>query len=204
MDTEDILVLTGVVIAVLFIVFLIIHFVRFLKRKSKTEIEFYELLLKGIKQGTIEDEEGVCFMFNRLNEKLFDIILSYSVSYERFMDSFQLYVREKDEDGELTKKVTQILKPILDRIKDQNPYANVDDGQRRILLSIEDTMKNSSTITTSERTAIRHNLNDLAIAFVDKQKELLQSKKVNKWTVPISIAGVLATIVFGIIQLFQR
>ena len=171
--------------------------------KKKAEGKYYELLLKAIEQGTIE-EDGIRSIYKRFNEKLSNIFISGEISYEEFLESFNFYVIENVKDEVLTNKVNQKLKPILDTIKEENPYADVDERQRRILLSIEETMKNSSTITPGERTAIRHNLNDLAIAFVEKQERLLRSQKLNKWTVPISIVGVLATLVFGVIQLFQR
>lgn len=205
MKIEVIFIKTIAIIAVVFVMSLITEMVTYPKRRRQAGIKYYELLLKGIKQGTI-DEESIYLMYKRFNEYQYSIIFFYNVPYERFLESFLIYVREKDEDedGALTKNVTQILKPILEKIKDENPYANVNEGQRRILLSIEDTMKKSSTITNSERAAIRHNLNELAIAIEEKQKELYQSKRVNKWTVPVSIFGVIATIVFGIIQLFQH
>lgn len=175
----------------------------FNKRKKRAEGKYYVLLLKAIEQGTIE-EDGIRSIYNRFNEELSNILISTEISYEDFLESFKFYVIENVNDEVLTRKVNQKLQPILDTIKEKNPYANVNEGQRRILLSIEETMKNSSTITPGERTAIRYNLNELAIAFVEKQERLLRSQKVNKWTVPISIVGVIATIAFGIIQLFQR
>jgi hypothetical protein len=172
------------------------------KRKKRAEGKYYELLLKTIEQGTIE-EDGIHSIYNRFNEKLSNIFVIIDISYEEFLESFKFYVLENVNDEALIKKVNQKLKPILDIIKEENPYANVDERQRRVLLSIEETMKNSSTITASERTAIRGNLNELAIAFVEKQERLLRSQKLNKWTVPISIVSVLATVFFGIIQLFS-
>ena len=194
---------TIVTLAALFVISFIADTVRYPKRRRQAGVKFYELLLKGIKQGTIE-EESIYLMYERFNENVYSFFFPNIVSYERFLESFLLYVREKDEDGTLTKDVTNILKPILEKIKVENPYTNVNEGQRRILLSIEDTMKKSSTITDSERAAIRHNLNELAIAIEEKQKKLHQSERLNKWTVPVSIAGVIATIVFGVIQLFQH
>lgn len=202
----NILVLSIIIFLFIYLYLLIIHLlpeIVYKKRIRQKEGMYYELLLKGIKQGTIE-EDAIFDIYTCFNENLSDVFITFSVPYDSFLKSFLFYVREKDEDGEITKKVTQVLKPILDKNKDLNPYENVDEGQRRILLSIEDTIKNSSTITLNERAAIKHNLNVLANAIVEKQEELLHSKKVNKWTMPITIFGVLATIVFGIIQLFQR
>lgn len=174
----------------------------FNKRKKKAEGKYFKLLLKTIEQGTIE-EDGIRSIYNRFNDEFTSILFLSDISYEDFLETFKFYVIENVNDKDLTKKVNQELKPILDTIKEENPYANVDESQRRILLSIEETMKNSSTIASGERTAIRHYLNELAIAFVEKQERLLRSQKLNKWTVPISIVGVIATLVFGIIQLFN-
>ena len=130
----------------------------FNKRKKRAEGKYYVLLLKAIEQGTIE-EDGIRSIYNRFNEELSNILISTEISYEDFLESFKFYVIENVNDEVLTRKVNQKLQPILDTIKEKNPYANVNEGQRRILLSIEETMKNSSTITPGERTAIRYNLN---------------------------------------------
>ncbi len=200
MKPEELFLIIVLAFFTLFMMSISLEMALYPKRRRQTIVKVYELLLKGIEQGTM-DEENIYRMYNRFNEHLSGTFISFKVPYERFLVSFEIYVREKDKDGKMTKNVIQILKPILTKIKDENPYANVNEGQRRILLSIEDTMKKSSTITTSERAAIKHNLNELAVAIEDKQKELSWSKKVNKWTVPISIIGVIATFVFGIIQL---
>ena len=172
------------------------------KHTEKTLINYYELLIKGIKQNTL-DEDSISRIYKRCNEKLYSFFFVFNYSYERFLDSFLIYVREKDEDGTLTKSAHELLDTIFEKIKDENPYSSVNERERRILLSIVDTMKKSKTITESERSATKHNLNELALALEENQNALAKSKKANRWSIPVSIIGTLLTILFGLLQLFQ-
>jgi len=156
------------------------------KRKSyrkRTDTErAYELLLKGNEQQTLTDN-AIVLVYKRMIAQNYEY-----VSYIDFLESFLLYVREKDEDGKLTNEISNIIGPILEKEKAEKPYSNVRERERRILLAIENSLNKGETIS------LKNNLNDLSGVIENNQKALDRARKTNKWTVPISIIGVLLTL----------
>lgn len=163
---------------------------------KKVEKKNFDLLIKRIKQQTM-DEENVSRIYKRYCDDCISFLFVPFFSFERFLDSFLYYVGEMDVDGSLTTSVNSIINPILDKIKEENPYSNVNEKERRILLSINDTMKKSVNLADSEKTAIKHNLQDLAIALEEKQEALKKSMKSNRLT----WLGILITIIVGVIPI---
>ena len=156
------------------------------KRKSyrkRTDTErAFELLLKGNEQQTLTDN-AIVLVYKRMIARKYEY-----VSYIDFLESFPLYVREKDEDGKLTNEISNIISPILEKEKAEKPYSNVKERERRILLAIE------NSLNKRETTSLKNNLDDLSGVIENNQKALDRARKTNNWTVPISIIGVLLTL----------
>ncbi len=110
------------------------------------------------------------------------------ISYVDFLESFILYVRQNDTDGKLTKAITEIVSPIIEKEKAEKPYSNVKERERRILLAIE------KSLNKGETTSLRNNLDDLSGVIENNQKALDRARRINNWTVPVSIIGVLLTL----------
>lgn len=76
----------------------------------------------------------------------------------------------------------------MEKEKAEKPYPNVNERERRILLAIED------SANKGEFASINNNLEDLSIVIENNQKALDRARATNKWTIPISIIGILLTI----------
>ena len=89
---------------------------QYIKEKRNNEIDKYNyiLLIKGIKQGTL-NEESVYLIFKESNKKRGSLFFKTPYSYLKFLDSFLYYIREVDSDGTLTKSSNDIIKPIIEK-----------------------------------------------------------------------------------------
>ena len=151
-------------------------------RNKSIKEKAYELLLKGNEQQTL-DNCAISLIYKREIARKYDYI-----SYVDFLESFLIYVREKDEDGKLTTKISAIINPILEKEKAEKPYSNVKERERRILLAIE------NSLGKGETSSLKNNLDDLSGVIENNQKALDRARRINNWTVPISIIGVLLTL----------
>ena len=151
-------------------------------RRNSDKEKAYDLLLKGYEQKTLSDK-AISLIYKREIARKYEYL-----SYISFLESFLIYVRQKDEDGELTTQISTIIEPILEKEKAEKPYSNVKERERRILLAIEESAKKG------ELTSLNNNLEDLSIVIENNQKSLDKARMTNKWTVPISIIGVLLTL----------
>ena len=165
----------------LFAIMITLRRSRIHRNKSAKE-KAYELILKGNEQHTL-NSKALFLIYKREIARKFEYI-----SYVDFLETFLIYVRDKDVDGNLTNEITAIIDPILEKEKTEKPYSNVEEKERRILLAIEKSANNGET------SSILSNLSDLSIAIESNQRALKSARTTNRWTIPISIAGVLLTI----------
>ena len=141
----------------------------------------YELLKKAHKQETL-DSDAIFLIYKQQIEKKYDI------TYIDFLEKFLIYVRQEDNEGSLTKDVTPIINPLVLKAKEEKPYANLGDRERRIILAIEE------SFSKGEKVSLKNNLTDLSEIIDRNQKALNRSEKTNKWTIPLSIIGIVLTL----------
>lgn len=171
----------SVYIAFIFVYFTLVKSRRRLKYSRVREA--YTLIIRGIEQGTLDNDSDVLLIYKKLVQTY-----SLSRSYMDFLESFLIYVRKTSEDKEIMLKIMQRINPILDKEREEKPYCNINDRERRILLTIEDAFKKN------EINSIKHILVDLSMVIESNQKALDRAKTTNKWSIPISIVGVLLTL----------
>lgn len=165
---------------------------RIKKEKEKEERDAFDLLKKGYEQHTL-NEKAIRRIYNKLSSNLDNL---YDYTFVKFLDEFLIYIRNEDTDGNLTNKIEELVNPILDKEKEEKPYANINEGERRILLAIEE------SASQNEVTSLKRHLLDLSVLIENNQKEKNKAEATNKWTIPLSICGVIFTLIFGIYGFF--
>ena len=154
---------------------------RFYRTKSDRE-QAYGLLLKGIEHNTL-NSNTIRLIYKRMIERKYE-----HITYLDFLESFVIFVRQEDNDGALTQRIEDLINPILEKERAEKPYPCVKERERRILLAIED------SATKGETTSLKNNLEDLSIVIENNQKSLDRAQTTNKWTIPISIIGIILTV----------
>ena len=141
----------------------------------------YNLLRSGERQQTLNERE-IQLIYNHTFKKY------NGDSYADFLEKILIRIRENDRDGKLTSNFNALLEPIIDKEKAEKPYLKVDEKERCIIQAIEDAANNN------EKNSLRKNLVDLSEMIVDKQKALKNSQRINRLSIPLSIIGILTTI----------
>lgn len=199
----DIYYIFVVILAVIFLVLLVVEHTIIPKRNKRTITKNFELLAKGVNHNNL-DEEKIKLIHDQCKDGLFSIFYIIQYPFELFIKEFMLYIMEKDEDGSLTNEVDNILKPLLEKIREENLYSNVNVREQSLLLSIAKTIKDNPNLADSVKTSIKLSLNNLAFAIEENQNALSKSQKTNKWAVPATYIGTIATIGFGIFGLIYN
>lgn len=150
-------------------------------RKSKQE-EAYDLIKKGIEEESFENDDDIFLVYKKLAQGDYQ----YN-SYADFLESFLIYIR-KNSDKDTILLISKRITPILNKEREEKPYCNIKDRERRILLAIEDAFKKNET------NSIKHTLIDLSMVIESNQKALDRARRTNRWSIPISIVGVLLTL----------
>lgn len=159
--------------------------------REKAE-EAFNLLKKGYEQKNLS-EASIRLIYDRLiPNSSYDNIIPYI----DFLESFLIYIRKEDSDGDLTKSIETLIYPILQKEKEEKPYTGVQEGERRILLAIEE------SANKSELSSLKKHLEDLAVLIQNNQRSLDKAERTNKWTIPTSIVGVFLTVFFGLYSIW--
>lgn len=161
-----------------FVLFLITH----VKSRKSKQKDAYNLIQKGIEEGTLDNDSDIFLIYKRLAQDDY-----HYNSYADFLESFLVHIRKNlDKDSILL--ISKRITPILNKEREEKPYYNIQDRERRILLAIEDAIKKNET------NSIKHTLVDLSMVIESNQKALEKAERTNKWSIPISIVGVLLTL----------
>lgn len=161
-------------------------------KREKMEKEAFNLLKKGYEQHTL-NEKAIRLIYDKFSLNLDDL---NDYTFIKFLEEFLIYIRNEDTDGTLTNKIEELVNPILDKEKEEKPYANINEGERRILLAIEE------SASQNEVTSLKRHLIDLSLLIENNQKEKNKAEATNKWTIPTSIGGVIFTLIFGLYGFF--
>lgn len=173
--------LTIAIYSALFALMLTMRRSRFRREKSD-KVDAFELLLKGNEQQTL-NEGSISLIYKRCISKRYE-----HISYMDFLESFLIYVRQKDEDGKLTQSISKIIEPLLEKEKIEKPFSNIKERERRILLAVE------NSASKGETSSLKNNLTDLSIVIENNQKALDRARAMNRWSIPISVIGILLTL----------
>ena len=111
-------------------------------------------------------------------------------SYPTFLEDYLLYLRT----GNSTKlndynKANELIKNIIAQERTKRPYYGINENIRRNMICIEDTVQKESL-----KRVAKNNLEEIAGYVRDIEDRLETAKKVNYWTVPISILGLIFTV----------
>lgn len=164
---------------------LVAVYITFLKSRKIQRVsnidKSYELLLKGIEQKTL-DEESIRLIYND------KIARKYNIPFVQYLESFIIHVREKDDEGNLTKQLSAIIIPIIQKERKEKPYLNLDEKNRHLLQALEESVKHS------EMKAFSSLLTDLSLSIESDQKALLRARITSRVATVISIIGLALTL----------
>ena len=183
-ESDKMLIMFTLVISTYLVMVMLLLTIRKSKRhyRKVRRDEAYNLIKNGIEEETLYDDGDIFLVYKKLVQDDY-----HYNSYADFLESFLIHIR-KSAKKETILLISKRITPILDKEREEKPYRNINDRERRILLAIEDSFKKNET------NSIKHALVDLSIVIESNQKALDKAKQVNGWSIPISIVGVLLTL----------
>lgn len=88
-----------------------------------------------------------------------------------------------------------VLKRIIEEEQQEKPFADVPEEERRLFRSMKD------SITHSDKQALEFNLNELSALIAQRNKIYIRTEKLNKWSFPLAVFGLITSIIFGFMSL---
>lgn len=183
-------------ITILFSLLLVIGLLLWVKKRIRetdknSDKFFFELLEKKINLELIKDKTDVEILAN-------SIAREYDTGYSLapLLENFLKFCIEGKECL-LTQEKYEFIKKLIIQENEDKPYSGIPEEERRLLINIRDSIKHSDT------ESILFNLDELKSILTTRNKVYEKTIFINKWSVPLSIVGVIFTIVFGLISIKQ-
>ena len=132
-------------------------------------------------------------IFNSINRKSDGALLKYG--YISTLEDYLVHITT--DDNEKNDKFYKFIFTALENEKKQEPYSNLPNEERRILVSLEASIKSHETQIALLNLS---SLNDV-LKMENEHREKIE--KQNRWAIPLAIVGLIVTILFGIITIFR-
>ena len=163
---------------------------------------FFKALSEGLKIGainTIEDIENIHKGMEISEDK------SYRYRLVRWLREYLVLLFSEDVvkfiEDEIENKILvewkQKLTDFIQKIEETSPYSDLPEPERTILTDISNYLKDNN------KDAVKRKLSELSVIIQARNDDLNRIKNTNKWAVPLTIAGMILTIIFGLLSIFK-
>lgn len=162
------------------------------KPNIKLDTDFFEQLDKKFTLGLVINKDDITVLadsFRREHLAIYDL--------NKLLEDYLRYLINMASNSEEDTKKTyierhQIVVKILKEENEQKPYNELPIEERRVFRAI------NSSVKTGEKEETLNALEDLRIIISTKNKIFQQSNTINKFSIPLAVAGLILTIYFGI------
>ena len=118
-------------------------------------------------------------------------------SLGNILEDYLVSLNEKSDDKDNLKQKYDLLKPIIEKEHAEKPFAQVPEDERRLLIALRE------AICSKKDEAIKYNLNELSSVLSVRNRTYERTLKINRWSVPLAIFGLIASLAFGIISIIK-
>lgn len=183
------------VLATLYAALSTVFFKLIKEKKLQSRRKFTNALINGLETESVECLDDVLNIYNGISTNSYDTEESRHFAGRRLrkflvdMLTGELNDAKKEMPREKVKAWKNLITAWLDELKRETPYSDLPQAERSVLQEL------GRLIDKNEIEGIRGRINDLAGMIQVRNEEHEKSKKINRWTVPLSIAGLILTLV---------
>ncbi|PDY05747.1 hypothetical protein COM66_10915 [Bacillus cereus] len=167
------------------------------KIKDKEVDKFSDVLLKGLRLGTINNLDDVYNIYKGINDlELVNENYRYSLnkSLRKFLVKIQTEEFEEIKEEQIKEwknKVDEFIK----KNEELSPFSELPQAERNIMNDI------LAYLEKNDNDSIRRKIMELSNSIQIRKEQIDKIDKQNKWSVPLAVIGLVLTIFFGIASL---
>jgi len=163
---------------------------------SENAVKFYEMLMKGLENDLINNIDDVLNMYSGITGYSYDSDEKRYYLVKRLRGFLVFMLKRDGIEKEVLKKWKDVVTGFINELETESPYADVPSSERRVLLEID------SLIAKGECNGIKGRLGDLAGMIQNRNEEQNRIARLNRWSVSLTIVGLILTILFGGLSLY--
>ena len=170
------------------------------ERRKEEQRNFHKTLVAGFKSGAIVSMDDIVNIYKGVSGISSDDT-GYRYGLSRQLRKFLVDLVSKDLDPELEDSdVVQWKDKISNFIKTNeeiSPYADLPPAERSVLNDI------SAFLEKDDFDSSKRKLAELGGMIQARHDDILKIQNVNKYSVPLSVIGMILTIAFGLVAIFK-
>lgn len=188
---ENIVNLSASLLALISSCSLLVMFIRDKAKRKSGKDMFFKLLKNNFEHNFINDREDILVLLNSVNRE-FDC--TYSLI--SVLEDYIVYISKGEtKNDNIVKYSYKMIKDIINEENQEKPFSNVPDQEKRILRNINENIMNNQI------ELIKFNLQELSYVITTRNKTYEKADKINKWSLPVAIIGIIVAIIFGLMGL---
>ena len=170
------------------------------ERRKEEKRNFHKTLVAGLKSGAIASMDDIVNIYKGVSGISFDDA-GYRYGLSRKLREFLVDLVSKDLDPELEDSVVVQWKDKISSFIKTNeeisPYADLPPAERSVLNDI------SAFLEKDDFDLAKRKLAELGGMIQARHDDILKIQNINKYSVPLSVIGMILTIAFGLVAILK-
>lgn len=167
------------------------------KRIEKEVDKFSNVLLQGLRLGTINNLNDVYNIYKGIND--YELVNeNYRYSLNKSLRKFLVKIQTEKLEGIKEEQIKEWKNKVDEFIKkneELSPFAELPQAERNIMNDI------LAYLDKNDTDSIRRKIMELSNSIQIRKEQIDKIDKQNKWSVPLAVIGLVLTIFFGIASL---
>ncbi|MEG9328134.1 hypothetical protein V6B16_09350 [Salinimicrobium catena] len=172
---------------------------KYRRKKLEKKKEFFEILKEGLINETIQTPNDLVNIYKGVTNLSTEDI-SYRYGLNKWLREFLAKSIGNKIDGIDKKDLFKIKEKIslfIEHNEKISPFSDLPDTERNMLTDI------NSFSDNGDKVALKRKVKELGNIIQTRYDEQKKLESQTRWSIPLAIIGVILTVVFGIISIFQ-
>lgn len=167
------------------------------QKRSRVSMQekFFKALDKKYDVGLVKDKSDIKILADSIGREE-----EYDYSLAPLLEDYLKYLTissAENSDKNTLKTRYDVIKQIVDEETKEKPFADIPEEERRLLRSLKDAIGNNDT------QSIQFNLDELSSLISARNKIYSRANRLNRWSIPLAIVGLITTVILGIMSITQ-
>lgn len=167
------------------------------RRRKLQKKSFVETFIRGLSENTIECYEDLINIYSGITN-LSTADLENKQGLNKWLRQILAMLISKEIGDFSTDETNAIKNTITEFIKENektNPYTDLPDNERNIINDI------SSYNRLGDKEAVNRKIHELSSVIITRYEQQKKIERLNKWSIPLAVIGVILTVIFGILSI---
>lgn len=170
------------------------------EKKKEEKRSFHKTLVAGLKSGAVSSIDDIINVYKGVTGIHVDDV-SYRYGLSRQLRKFLVDLVSGDLDPDLDDQaIVQWKEKITEFIKTNeeiSPYADLPSAERSVLSDV------AAFLEKNDKDSAKRKLAELGGMIQARHDDIQKIQNVNKYSVPLSVIGMILTITFGLLAIFK-